>query len=481
MVSSNSRARRASKAPKAAEPTPAMQSQVVVFEGEDDDRTLKKSNDTIAVRIEKGGLSSLGRKVFNVLIYHAQQLGEPGTTGPTEVRNHAKYFWIPLRDVVADTRYNSNDTELLKQQIDQLQDVRVKIEGQKQYTSERLLSSATLYNPAGLNSRGGVVWLGYAFPPEISSEMLRPMQYTKLSLYYLTSLRTNGGMALYENCRRYLTNPSRVTNRQTVQWWYQVLTGNPSSAEVPEYKYFKRDTLLKAIREVNDVTDLVVELLEFKEGRRVVELQFKVSQKAQEPLQLPTPAVDSAAHLARLMALGISQAEALEYIGTTDQGKLIATLEIVEKRLENKQLTPVGSPAGYFLRALRGSYATAQDIAKVTTRRTERPAAPKVQLEELTHRFLAARAEEAMGYVREIDEEQRNELLERFKESSSFRALHASAKRTLEPGREPSPMVKASFGMWVAQELWGQPTEQDLYGFGLKEIVGGNTLETQEA
>ncbi|WMD24000.1 replication initiation protein (plasmid) [Achromobacter seleniivolatilans] len=472
MASSNSRARRAPKAPKGGDPSPVVQGQIVVFEGEDDDRTLKKSNDTIAVRVERGGLSSLGRKVFNVLIYHAQQLGEPGTTGPTEVRNHSKYFWIPLRDVVADTRYNSNDTDLLKQQIDELQDVRVKIEGQKQYTSERLLSSATLYNPNGLNARGGIVWLGYAFPPEISSEMLRPMQYTKLSLYYLTSLRTNGGMALYEICRRYLTNPSKLTSRQSVQWWYQVLTGNPASAEVPEYKYFKRDTLLKAIREVNDVTDLIVELIEFKEGRRVAELQFSVDRKAQEPLQLSAPAVDSAAHLARLMSLGITQADALGYIGDTDEGKLIATLELVEKRIGNKQLAPVGSPAAYFHQALRGSYAPPQDVAKVTHRDRGRTAPPEVNLQELKLRFLTARSQEAIGYVGEIDADQRNELLERFKESRAFQSLHPSAKKTLEPGRDPSPMVKTSFGMWVAHELWGEPAEQDLYAFGLREMTG---------
>src|SRR3546814_15263612 len=128
-------------------------------------------------------------------------------------------------------------------------------------------------------------------------------------------------MALYENCRRYLTNPSKLTSRQSVQWWYQVLTGNPASAEVPEYKYFKRDTLLKAIREVNDVTDLIVELIEFKEGRRVAELQFSVEKRAQEPLQLSAPAVDSAAHLARLMALGVTPADALAYLGDTEDRK----------------------------------------------------------------------------------------------------------------------------------------------------------------
>lgn len=64
---------------------------------------------------------------------------------------------------------------------------------------------------------------------------------------------------MYEITKRYSTNPSGVTNRDTWQWWWKILTGAPDGATPPEYKYFKRDVVKKAVEEINSVTDVRVE------------------------------------------------------------------------------------------------------------------------------------------------------------------------------------------------------------------------------
>lgn len=82
-----------------------------------------------------------------------------------------------------------------------------------------------------------------------------------------------------------------------------------SATKKPEYKYFKRNLLVPAIKEVNTVTDIEIELLEFKKGRWVEDLQFTTKPKAQQQLILPEePAIDGAL-LERLESIGIRDAE----------------------------------------------------------------------------------------------------------------------------------------------------------------------------
>ena len=54
---------------------------------DEESRHVSKANDAIALRVQSGQLSLLARKVFNILVFHAQRLGAPGQGAPADVRN----------------------------------------------------------------------------------------------------------------------------------------------------------------------------------------------------------------------------------------------------------------------------------------------------------------------------------------------------------------------------------------------------------
>ena len=227
-------------------------------------KEFRKTNEAIGLRVSEGRLSLLSRKIFNVMVYHAQRIRNKGENAPIDSEAAKNYYWIPLAELARDAAYDSRDTELFKEQVQELQNIRIFSEDAIQWTSERLVSSVKLVNPRGLKKQGGMLWFGFAFPPEVESMVMAPGSYTKLSVYYQALLRSGASLALYEICRRYATNPSRLTNRAEWSWWYGALTGNPVSDTIPEYKYFKRDVLKYAISEINMVTDINVELIEHK-------------------------------------------------------------------------------------------------------------------------------------------------------------------------------------------------------------------------
>ena len=428
-------------------------------------KEFRKTNEAIGLRVSEGRLSLLSRKIFNVMVYHAQRVRVKGENAPIDTEAAKKYFWIPLADVARDAAYDSKDTELLKEHVQELQNIRIYSEDAIQWTSERLVSSVKLVNPKGLNKKGGMLWFGFAFPPEVESMVMSPGAYTKLSVYYQALLRSGASLALYEICRRYATNPSKVTNRSDWEWWYGALTGNPVREALPEYKYFKRDVIKPAIAEINMVTDISVELIEHKQGRRVSALQFKVTPAQQSPLMFPAPPVIDGELVQRMMALGISQDDACNLLATTEDGKLRATLDLTETRLRNPKASKIDSPAGYFKTALRDGYASPAEVAKKTLLKVERKPSVEASIDAIRERYFVERAKDALAMFNELGKEEQDEWLAGFKDSSKAKGINLSRGLSTASAR-------TAFSIWFAEQQWpGEPTDSDLLAFAAVHSV----------
>lgn len=424
----------------------------------DDSREFRKTNDAIGLRVREGKLSLLTRKVFNVMMYHAQELKTPGLNAPIDTAAARKYFWIPLSDLARDAAYDSRDTEFLKQQLEELQNVKLLMENERQWTSERLVASVTLVNPHGLKKHAGQVWLGYAFPPEVHELVMAPGTYTRFSIFYQGLLRSGSALALYEVCRRYATNPSRLTAVESYEHWYSVLTGNPVPAdELPPYKYFKRDVLKPAMTEIGTLTDIQVELVEHKNGRRVERLQFRIEKARQPQLAFPASPVIDVKLLGRIMRFGFTQQEAADFVAQYADDTLRAAIAFVESRMEQHHSTPLDSPAAYFRWTLKEGKAAVHAMLPHVA--AKRPARDRPGGATVMDRFLAARAEEALALYRELGQDDQRSVFERFRRSSP-------PSKVLRLGKGiDHAMVRSLFSRWYATDLWGEPTAQALADF----------------
>jgi hypothetical protein len=425
------------------------------------DLEIRKSNEAIGLRVVSGRLTLLNRKVFNVLMYHAQQSRTPGKDAPINTPSSHKYFWVPLSVLARNASYDSKDMQFLREQIQQMQDIKLLLETDRQWTSERLIASVTFVNPKGLNSRSGQVWVGFAFPPEVHESVMQPETFTRLSIHYQGMLRSGTALALYELCRRYATNPSKLTSPYSIEHWYGLLTGNPTPDKVedlPEYKYFKRDVLKGAIAEVNQHTDIEVELIEHKVGRRVQQLQFRVNFKPKALPETRPPSVIDVTLLERLMALGLSQLEADNVFATHSDEQIADALGVVDNRLRSNKGGPVNSKAAYLRWALKNGA------------KPEKPAAPKVKKSvdpagpSLLERFLAARAKIALDVFNEMDPDQRAATYEQFKAQATGRV--PPLEQALERG-----VTRTALSQWYANDLWGEPTVEKLSHFADRSEV----------
>jgi hypothetical protein len=246
---------------------------------------VRKAVDALALVPTRDKISLLTRKIYNVMMHHAQAQGSAQTT-----------YRARLKDVIYLVDFNSNNTELLKEYFRSM--VTTKVEWQSPTRSEGEGAtwgvSGMIAHAEFLTGRAGEVTLEWSYSPKLQQAILDPQRYARISLSVVAQLRTHASLALYEICSRYVDNPAGLTARNHWTWWRPVLTGSPDSqAETyKEWKYFKRDCIAKAVAEVNHVTDIEVEAVEHKQGRAMGDLQFIVRRKAQQKLPLsalPSP------------------------------------------------------------------------------------------------------------------------------------------------------------------------------------------------
>ncbi|WP_017774137.1 replication initiation protein [Paraburkholderia kururiensis] len=428
---------------------------------------LRKAVEAIAIQPKSGKITLLTRKLFNVLLAVAQQADESGDT-----------YRALLSDIVANSAFDSNDTALVKEHLRRMVSVQVEwSQGTSSQKPGRKWGISTLIADAEIleDPQTRRVWVEFSFAPKIKKKLLDPVQYARLSLQFQSQLRSSAGLALYEICVRYLTNPSHLTMREPWEWWRPILSGTPDTEAGDEakreYKYFKRDYLRPAIAEVNAVTNIFVELIEHREGRRVAEIQFRVTERKQPMLALDEhPNVFDSTLVDRMVKLGIPLKEAQSLYADSEENRIRAALQMTEQRMRSTTLPPVRSAAALFKDALKKGYAPPVDALPSAGGKSSGGAT--VPADDLKARLLseyaAYRRKEAQALYEEQGSVEQSLARETF-ESDELPGLGSHLRDDWRRRGLESKLAETAFFDWLARKTWGEPTDGDLLSFTLSQ------------
>ncbi|NIE69164.1 replication initiation protein [Burkholderia sp. Ax-1719] len=429
---------------------------------------LRKAVEAIAIQPKSGKITLLTRKLFNVLLAVAQQADEAGDT-----------YRALLSDIVANSAFDSNDTALVKEHLRRMVSVQVEwSQGTSSQKPGRKWGISTLIADAEIleDPTTRRVWVEFSFAPKIKKKLLDPVQYARLSLQFQSQLRSSAGLALYEICVRYLTNPSHLTMRETWEWWRPILSGTPDTEAGDEakreYKYFKRDYLRPAIAEVNAVTNIFVELIEHREGRRVAEIQFRVTERKQPMLALDEhPNVFDSTLVDRMVKIGIPLKEAQSLYADSEENRIRAALQLTEQRMRSTSLPPVRSAAALFKDALKKGYAPPVEDA-TNAAASGRAIAGAVAADDpkarLMDEYAAYRRKEARALYEEQGDLER-EIARTSFENDELPGMGAHLRDDWRRRGLESKLGETAFFDWLARKTWGEPTDGDLLAFTLSQ------------
>ncbi len=386
---------------------------------------IYKAHQAVAILPSQGSrITLLMRRFFNVLLQHAQRAGQ------TDI------YRVEFSNVLGDAGYSGNNFDVAKDVLRSMAKTTVEWNIVNDRPDEKGVVKdwgvTTLLSHARIFQKSNRLVLEWSYSPVMRQEILDPKRYVPLSLRIYGSIKTGSAAALYEICMRYLTNVNGLTNKAEIEWWRPRITGVAMKDDAPlEYKYFKRDVLIPAIKEINEISDIEVELLEFKTGRKVSHLQFISRIKKQQSIELVTPIelVDQDL-MRRILALGVPEDLANKLYVGHDEDSLRATLSYVELRISKGG---VDSPVALFRDALKKGYGKSEG-EKVATASKPTSVPSRAKEEDIAKEdpVAAAKRQAAQEYIDNLNPSQKRNLLDEFSRDISGIVAEHYAKSGLK-------------------------------------------------
>lgn len=434
---------------------------------------LRKAVDAVYAYPQEGKLTLVGRKAFNLLLANAMDQGVD-----------REWYEIEIGDLAKDIRYDSNDVKRLESTLNDMQRTLVKWNALETINDETVPVRDSVQLLGAVRLIGGVEADGtrvttvarsvrYQFDSRVKQRLLVPEVYARINLQLQASFKSAFALAMYEQLIRYRGNIGSDGWAYTVKlpWreWRCLILGGDYSAMYETYKYFGRDVLSKSLKELNvRVADQEFEMLVFKDGRQISDLQFRLRERVQTTLELShdEPLIDTAGISRRLEAFEIGKTEINRLIRLNDLFLLEEAAGETELRLRRGDLNPVRNKPAYFMNALtrikdrmRNGPSPASDLdievqeEKTKTKRSK--AAVKKDSSPLAPPVLPpapAPIEPAVlnwnvieSWFTDLASERQQELIDQFIDQESNPAVVAAyAKQQFR-----SAMVKVAFAAWA--------------------------------
>lgn len=200
------------------------------------------------------------RKIINYLIHAVQHSGDQ------------KSYSIYLKDLKKACGISTKGNEELKANIKKLTETVIEFNVFEK--DSEIWEINVLLSGAKVEFKTGIVT--FAFSPFIQERIIKPLIYSPLKLLTIASFKCSYSVVLYEFLRDYLTSPHipYLTIHQL-----KTLLG-VDDEKYPEFKYFKREILDKAIKEINTLSELNCSFTLVNDyGKKYVGIKFKVKEK----------------------------------------------------------------------------------------------------------------------------------------------------------------------------------------------------------
>lgn len=369
-------------------------------------RPLRKANELVVMMPKEGRITPQMRKLYISMLRDAQQqLMEMG--GESDNFKATDFFRAPLSRIIRPiSSKNYNLVTAAKNYIKEMQSVQVEWSA-PDANSGVVWDNMVLISQAKLQIEHGRLHLLWAFPPDIVRALNPKRNFTIVAPEELTQLTTNASIALYLIATRYRNNWTQVTSKKNKDWWIRALGGGKNINR--EWRKFKYEAILPAIKQINAVTDLDVQIIEKKGDSE--DVQFKIIQKAYNN----KTGVVTQAHI-EAKELGVPSKDITNFIASgrdINQARLV--LSGMKEMASRPNAEPIENPAAYFQGALnpKRSFSTSNQV------QPELPFDEVVEPLTITQRFTEI--------VQQLDDSSTDLLLAKVKDKMAAKGLLSPA------------------------------------------------------
>lgn len=326
---------------------------------------------------------------------------------------------------------------------------------EKELYLDELEVATTLLSSAVRTGRGEVSW---AYDPKILSIMVAPKTYAMLNLQLVGHVKSYTALALYENCRRFISIGK--AGPYPIERWQELLSPDGRRpAWDNQYEFMRR--IKSAIKELDaiDACDisLEVERVNVANVGKAIQFLVRATDQAKLPFGVPIPKNKELAD--RLLSIGFDKAQVLAMIDTHGEEYLQVKVDMLAKA--QRAPKPVQNPKAWLTAAIEHDYRDAEIQQAHNAQKAQERAALLKRSEETKDAFQQFRAERLRLRFSELEEDRRVSWEVQFADSEAG----ARADGLMPKARE------ALFFGWLGQQNHGLLTEPEETDFAAYAVM----------
>lgn len=222
-------------------------------------RSLGKIKKHVALIHSSGDLGLLQRKIANILLQNAISYADPSVE-----------YEIPLKNLVANIHYTSNDYKHLKLAILKLVKTHLELNIFDEGFNESLDWVATTLLSFAIIKSNGILYYGYS--PIIEKLMFYPERYALIDLDVFMQLKSQYSAIIYENCYRYINLGQ--TPAWTIEEFRKLMCLEDD--EYLEFKDLNKRVIAHSVDEINSKSNLKLSAKTTRVGRKIAKIFFEI-------------------------------------------------------------------------------------------------------------------------------------------------------------------------------------------------------------
>jgi hypothetical protein len=320
---------------------------------------LSKSVFALAIEPLTMALTVTGRKAYDVMLWLAQRQPMAPDGG----------YSSPVSAILKGYGSTTKASERVQRYIEQMvqttvvwrplaasEQATMALEGFEETPQQAVTDEARtfpLLAEARLFMRGGEAWVTWYYPPSIKEQLISPERWAQIELNSIARLTTYTGVALYEICARYKDSPGGLTSRHECEFWSRVLREG-GGVKPREWRKFKSELLVPAMADINEKTEIRIELVEHRFQGAIHEVQFKVARQARDRDVIPEAADVTLA--LRAAKVGIKELDLDALVLKYGALKVVEGLDRLDARLADSSKEKVLNRLSYLKSILENKY-----------------------------------------------------------------------------------------------------------------------------
>lgn len=258
----------------------------------------------------------------------------------------------------------------------------------------------------------------YRYDKGLAKQLYHPDIYSRINLGVIKKIKTSHALVLYENCYRFV-------NQGHTGWWsietFREIMGLAANGSYKQFKDLNKHVIKPAIAEVNQVSNIILELEYKRTGRSISGLRFLIRTNPQlsfESAQEESE-IDNSPVLKRFLKIHNNKTFARKMIMEYGEDQLAKNLDYVEAQMSAGK---VKSAPAFLRSAVQNNYISDDQLKEEARKKLEN------QAKQI--RILETATNERDAKSREIDRAYSKACIEAIERS--FSKLDREMQRSIE-------------------------------------------------